>query len=786
MSGQYRHNNILRHFQGDSFYRASLGVVFVLALLFVTASCSTTKRIESGEQLYTGLQKIEFTHGEDAPNIDPYVKSYLTEIVSEKPNASLLSSAYRSHPFPIGLWVYNNMNITSTSSKFRKWLYRSLVREPKLVSTVNPEFRAKSAQQLLDNNGYFGSKVSYEVITDKKDTKKAKISYFIHTDRPYTISSVEYPKDEDFFSHNIDSLARKSNYLKEGSVYNVDSLQNLRTNISEYLRDKGYYYFRPELIEYQCDSTIEKGKIAVRMVLAKGITDAHRRKYTIRHITTTVNRIFGTGVPDTFSIGVRGTVIQMKPSRLRRSLLPSCITLKEGKVIRPKTISRTETYLSRIGMFRSISLEITPLDSIKEDQDWVDVDITLAFDAPLEAKLDVNAAYKTNAYLGPGVEASLSHNNLFGGGEKLTFSTNVNYEWQIGAKNGASDGSLNYYRFGAKVSLAFPRLFVPRFIRATRSELPWSKLSLSFELFNNGASQGNSLRYYKIEAGWSYEWASKKRTMHHEIHLPRFKFIKRLDENPKYDNLNSAVVPEISYDFKFEKYLDNHKQRKLFLSASIAEVGNILSGIYNIFGNHKEDKDFLGVLFYNYLKLHGSITYNRTIVGEHSLVGRLMCGAAFIFGKDYVFLPYGEDFTAGGPSSIRGFGLRSIGPGAASSDLFNQYYRSGAFQFIFNLEYRFPLYGILKGAVFIDGGNVWALKKSVLDEYDIRLEGRTFFKQIALSTGAGLRLDMNMLVLRFDVGYALHAPYDTGCSGYFNMPSFKKSIAFNFAIGYPF
>ncbi len=151
-------------------------------------------------------------------------------------------------------------------------------------------------------------------------------------------------------------------------------------------------------------------------------------------------------------------------------------------------------------------------------------------------------------------------------------------------------------------------------------------------------------------------------------------------------------------------------------------------------------------------------------------------------------VPYAEQFYVGGANSIRAFTVRSIGPGSyhAPQDVRDSYFdQTGTFKFEFNVEYRFPIVGPLHGALFLDSGNVWLLKNDPQRPGGL-LRGRTFFKDLALGTGAGLRFDISMLVLRADLGIGIHAPYETSRSGYYNMESFKKSLAFHLAIGYPF
>ena len=164
-----------------------------------------------------------------------------------------------------------------------------------------------------------------------------------------------------------------------------------------------------------------------------------------------------------------------------------------------------------------------------------------------------------------------------------------------------------------------------------------------------------------------------------------------------------------------------------------------------------------------------------------------MFGAAYAYGNSSE-VPSMEQFYIGGSNSLRGFAVRSVGPGSYHNDFggYNFFYdQTGTFKFETNWEYRFPLMGYLKGAVFLDAGNVWLLQEDAYREGG-KLTAKNFLKELALNTGLGLRFDMGMIVLRADLGIALHAPYDTGSKGYFNIPKFKDGLAFHIAIGYPF
>ena len=187
------------------------------------------------------------------------------------------------------------------------------------------------------------------------------------------------------------------------------------------------------------------------------------------------------------------------------------------------------------------------------------------------------------------------------------------------------------------------------------------------------------------------------------------------------------------------------------------------------------------------MKGQAQIVYGRQVEPSHWIVSRFAIGAAHAYGNSSQ-VPYSEQFYVGGANSVRAFTVRSIGPGSyrVPRDQVDGYFdQTGTFKLEANVEYRFPILGPLHGAVFLDAGNVWLLKEDP-QRPGGTLRARTFWNDIATGTGVGLRFDISMLVVRGDLGIGIHAPYDTGKRGYYNMTSFGRSLAFHLAIGYPF
>ena len=310
-----------------SLLSSAISALIAAACAAMLAGCSTTKRIPEGEQLYIGVKKIDIKapEGEKVPEM---VEAKLSEAVSVPPNNALFKSAKYRIPFPIGLWVYNNWD--DPGKGFKHWLYDKLVSEPILVSDVRPDVRTHMVDELLDNNGFFRGSASYEILT-QKNPRKAKINYTINTGPVYTLDSIALLPDTCLLNHLIDSVAVRDPYLRRGERYSTDSLSAARIRITNVLRNRGFYFFRPDYIEYLADSIRQPLKIDLRMMLANNIPSPMLRRYVTGDVTVYTFRNQGGGTPDTIATP-RATLIQMQPSRLRKQLIPECVTFREGKV----------------------------------------------------------------------------------------------------------------------------------------------------------------------------------------------------------------------------------------------------------------------------------------------------------------------------------------------------------------------------------------------------------------------------------------------------------------------
>lgn len=761
----------------------SIELLLALLLAVTLSACSTTSRIPQGEQLYTGIKKIEYIP--DTAGVPASLKSAIADAMFVRPN-NYWSFIGRRSPFPVGLWVYNHWNPDSRGIKH--WLYEKLVEEPVLVSDVRPEVRTRMIEQILDNHGYFRGKATYQLVSGR-NRRKARVQYNVYPGPAFPIDTLFLLPDSGALAHMIDSLAMRDPYISSRRpIYNTDSLSAARTRITNALRNRGYYFFRPEFIEYLADSLEHRGQLAMKMVLGSNVPRFALEPYRTGKVTVYLARSQGGGVADTIQLP-RATLIQMKPSRFRQGIINEAVVFRPGRTFSVRHMNTTQTRLARLGIFNGININVMPDTLAPAGERLLDVAVHATFDSPLETSLEVNASSKSNSYIGPGITFGVTNKNIFGGGEQLSVKLTGTYEWQTGRSKKRS--IFNSYEVGITASLAFPRLLAPRFIPRSRYDLNWTRFQLNADLLN----RPHYFKMAQFNASVNYDWRFR-RHVQNTLTLFKLTYTNLMHTTADFDSImaaNPAVaqsfksqfIPQMIYTYIYDRQLDPNNN--LNWQFTIQEAGNIFWGIYRACGKRGEKKLF-GTPFSQFVKGQCQLVWGRRIGhGDNWIYSRVAVGAAHAYDNS-TQVPYSEQFYVGGANSIRAFTVRSIGPGSYKAppgqpdDYFD---RTGTFKFEANVEYRFPIAGILHGALFVDAGNVWLLKNDPMRPGGT-LQAKSFLRDLALGTGVGLRVDVSMLVVRGDLGIGIHAPYDTGKHGYYNMRSFGRSLAFHLAIGYPF
>lgn len=764
-------------------------IVYLLLCLFLL-SCSTTKNLPEGAILYTGISKMEIQQ----PDNSEAGRSTVEEVeaaLAYPPNNAFMGSSSVRVPFPFGLWVYNAF--VNKEGKLSRWIFNKLAAKPVLISTVNPDVRVKVARNLLNEYGYFNGATAYELVPDKKDPRKAKIAYQVTMNPPYTIDSVYYVR----MRNRVDSLLPRMSserLLRKGDNFNVVRLQAERERIADMLRDHGYYYFRPEYMVYQADTTITPGKVSLRVVPKEGMPRNALRPWKLGKVDFYLNGY--RNEPPTDSIRYKDLTIHFEGKlRVRPSVLYNRLYFRPGDRYSQTQQERSQTALARLGTFRYSEFQYVPRDTMRR-QDTLDLRINTVYDLPLDGELELNVTAKSNDQIGPGAVFSVTKRNMFGGGETFGVKLRGSYEWQTGNKLDAGGSKINSYELGLSTTLTFPRLLFPTL----------GKRDLNFPAtttFRLYADQMNRARFFKMLSfggDASYEFQPSA-TSHHSVtpfklaynllQRTTVEFDSIADNNKALmKSLQDQFVPSMSYTYTYDDSPITSKRHHVWLQGSITQAGLLMDAAYAIAGKafDKEGKKLFGNPFAQFIKGTVEARYNYQLGENQRLVGRIMAGAIYSYGNART-APYNEQFYVGGANSVRAFTIRSIGPGryyqSSEENKYAYIDRTGDLKFEANLEYRFQIMGDLHGATFLDCGNIWLLREDP-DRPGGRLKAGHFFKDLALGTGFGIRYDMDFLVIRFDVGIGLHLPYETGKSGYYNLPRFKDGMGYHFAIGYPF
>ncbi|WP_416997479.1 BamA/TamA family outer membrane protein [Alistipes ihumii] len=766
--------------------RYRLHIAFLTAAALV-AGCSTTKRLGQDEVLYTGVRKITI-EADSGVHMPSYVESAVKNPLSVKPNNPLYSPYIRT-PLPVGLWAYNYLHTEKTKG-FKHWLYERLAKDPVLVSSVQPELRVQMVSDILANYGYFGSRAEYET-RYKKHGRKARLSYRVYAAPPWRYSRIAYPAVRGPLTALVDSL-QSSSLLKTGAQYNIDTLAAERTRLSRILRNRGYYYFRPEYFEYQADTTRKRREVDLRLLLKPGIPAQATRSYRIGDITVNLQNI---RPKSRDSMRVRDMRVYFDtPRKIRPKVLARNVNLRPGELFTVDAQNATQTNLNKFGIFRYVNLSVTPLDSL-QGGDRLDVTIDAGFDYPLEAELEVNVSSKSNSFLGPGASFKVSNNNFFHGGEVFTVALNGAYEWQTGnSKRGDEKSSLlNSYEFGLNATLDIKRLLVPQFIsRGTRYPAKTS-FQIGVDLMNRPKffqliSFGGSASYDFQTSPRSFHSFTVLKLVYNKLLHTTAEFDRTMDENPAIAlSFRDQFIPSMNYTYTYDNTFGPRQNKRIFWQNSITSAGNLLYGAMELFGK-RGAKYLFGNQFSQFIKGVSEIRYSFKTGRKSWLVTRLLIGAGYAYGNSKV-MPYSEQFYIGGANSIRAFTVRSLGPGSyhpKESDRNSYLDQTGDFKMEANVEFRFPLMGDLHGALFVDAGNIWLLKNDP-NRPGGTLKWKGLLNEVALGTGFGLRYDLKFIILRADLGIAIHTPYpNPDKPHYYNISSFKDGLGFHLAIGYPF
>ncbi len=755
-------------------------------------SCSNTKFLKEGQMLYTGAEvKIENDSLSKKEKND--LESALKDNLTPKPNSSFLGLRPK-------LYAYNVTKEPKKQKGLRYWLKYKFGEEPVLLGDVDKEFNKDIIVNYSENKGYFNARAKYDTVSKNK---KAKVIYTLNPGGRYLISNVKFPADSSEINKEIRALKDKT-LLKTGNPFDLEVIKAERQRIDDGLKNRGFYYFNPDNIIVQADSTVSKKHEVELIVKLKDKTpDLAKDQFTIDKVVVFPNYNLRDAKRGKYNIPMNADSLKgyeynniyvVDPyKKFKPRVFDRALYFEKGDLYNRKNHNLSLNRLINLGVFKFVKNEFVVSDSLNHKFDAYYI-LT-----PRELQsLRLEALGRTNSanYAGSEVNLNWTQRNFFRGAEQFKASLYGAFDVQIG---GPADAE-NIFRAGANTQLSIPRIVAPFRFNSSSAFVPRTNIQLGYEFQN----RTTLYTLNTFSASFGYQWKENIRK-EHELKLIDVTYIAPANETPKFIALKEGnpyltriterqliFGPTYSYTYSTTML----PQRNTFYYKGMLDLAGNLTGL--ISGANVRDgnqKNIFGVPFSQYVKVENDVRFYHKFTEKTSLATRFIAGVAVPYGNSN-FIPFSRQFFVGGSNSIRAFRARTLGPGSYdprtetnTRALFDQ---AGDVKLELNAEYRANLYKFLNVAAFIDAGNIWLLE----DPQNERPGGKfskNFLSETAVGAGLGLRLDFSILILRLDLAMPLRVPYyEKGDRWTFDKINFgsgawrRDNLILNIAIGYPF
>ena len=762
----------------------------IIIFCLLSQSCRVKKYIPEGEYLYTGadLELVEEGEVKDKKQVEGRLETLL-------PSANNAILGMR-----IGVWAYYKGS-QEGAGWINRFLKRKLGEEPIYLSDINPVRTEELLMNRMENMGYFYGRTDSEV---KRKDKFASIDFTAWLPTPYTMENLSIERD----SLQIDQAIREileETELKKGDRFDLQKLNAERIRIDDELKLRGYYNFNSDFLIFEADTTMYGDR---RFDLFLRFKDETPEKallpYRIRDITVFPNYSVTESEDLLDTTVVNGISFIQGVKVFKPELLEEYILFEENQRYSSRYARLTRNRLSSIGNYRYVNVRFTEQDTSMGDGEGVlDANIYLSPLNRRSVRAEVQGLSKSNNFAGPGILLSLRNRNLWHGGEALNISLNAAYETQIA---GGDRTGLNSIELGAKADLIFPRVIFPIPISERFAySVPKTKISVGAEYLN----RVDLYRLVSYNASYGYFW-NQNRYVYHEINPINLTFVRMSNASPQFEaildsnpflrrSFEQQFIAGVNYTFNYNQMVDVHRVHSIFVGTTIDIAGNTLNLLSRTFSD--DPSTFFGLDYAQYARADLDFRYYLRLNQNNIIATRLFGGLGIPYGNSQS-LPFVKQFFSGGPNSVRAFRIRSLGPGTyrpTQFDIGSFFDQAGDIRLEGNIEYRFPIVSVLKGALFVDAGNVWLQNRNeaLFGEPESPRENQgkftsDWFKELGVGTGVGLRVDIDFFVIRFDFATPIRRPYlpeNQRWGSTFDIRSRdwrRENLIFNFAIGYPF
>lgn len=757
---------------------------FLILNLFLVG-CSGLRYVPEGQKLYTG-SKVTIKSPTKLRN-GSALQTELTSVLRPKPNFSFLGLRPKLYFWHLGVGKTKGLG---------HFLAGKLGEAPVVLSQVKITDTRKLMVNRLNNRGYFKGAVSSEVVAQEKT---AQVNYTATPGQQYLIKEIHFP-DRDTLIDAAIRATQPETLLKVGDPYDLDVLTNERVRIDLALKNKGYYYFNPNYLLFQVDSTLD-GQVNVHYKVKAEAPAKSTRPYWLKTVSLNTDYILTDSVKRQ-PIRYQKFLYYPDETMFKARAITRAVFLYPDSLFRQRRRDQTLSRLMSLGTFRFVEIKFSPSaagDSAGRAR--LDSDILMTQLKKKSLRAEVQLVSKSNGFTGPGLNITFRNRSALRGAEQLLINGIASYETQTRAPAGAesrNNTGLISTEFGIDAKLIVPRLIVP--------QLPFLNPRLVDSDFQPRTNFGAGIRYVarsgyfsttSYMANYGYSWKTRI-TNEQEIKLIDVEY-NAFTSTRAFDSVltakpflrqayQSQFILASSYRYTYNQQVLEKRRQQIFFQGMAEVSGNVANAISRAVVGSKtatEKYTIAGQPFAQYAKFDLELREYYRIspkpTSGNRIVGRLQLGVGLPYGNSGGgSLPYLRQYGIGGPNSVRAFAARQIGPGSykpTGTDIVNSYYdQVGDLRLEGNIEYRQDLFPYVKGAVFLDAGNIWLVNN------DPQRPGGQFvasqaLKQLAVGTGVGLRIDVQFFVIRFDYAIPLRANYGT--------PD-DKTGRLNLAIGYPF
>lgn len=755
-------------------------ITIVLLTILVTSSCSIRKHVPEGKSL---LIKNKIVVTKDYKEIS-------TSDISKHVTQKAMPQLFGWMPF---VNIYYR-TAKKTDKKFYKWVNEKIGRKPVYYSEKETRESEKEIERYLSDIGFFKSKV---VATTKIRNNRAKVKYTVYPSKPYKIENVRYKISDDSIAGEIKKI-EKSLPVKTGGNYNAYKMDDERDVITNHMRDNGYYFFTKETIIFEVDTNFMSHRADVTL----RISGKKHYKYLIDNIFIYPNYKHRETHPadtviHTFSLGRKGENVTFRfvsfgNPKINFTTFNQVVQMHPLEEYSSKKVSQTYHTLGMLPIYSSTNIRFDTIPSSKGDTiKHLNCDIYLQKGKLNYYNLQLEG---TNSAGNFGALGSVTYrnNNIFHGSEVLNVKVKGGYQLISTADSISPGGHFHGREFGVETSISFPRFLGPlNFRHFVREYQPKTIVNVGYD-----TRRRPLYRRQTALVNFGYNWMTSEKSQHiltpinvNTVKVDQTDIFKKLLEKESNqrlkDQYTSHLIAGLSYTYIFNNQSLKFQRNFIYVKADVETSGNLLSLLNKtpLMSEVNDYHEIFGIRYSQYVKLGIEFRYYHYI-SFGNFVFRALAGYGIPYGNSQD-MPFEKNYYAGGANGMRGWSYRQLGPGSYRNDQITNGERFGNIQLEFNTEYRFPIYSFLNGALFVDVGNIWN-SKPIESFPDSEFKFNTFYKQLAMDMGLGLRLDFSFFLVRLDFAIPFRDPkYDEPERWRFSKWQWKD-VGFNFGIGYPF